>query len=71
MPNMRCVTLYLYYFEELSLDEISKTVGLTANNVKVKLFRSRKKLTSIFKDSPGHLGRLAALLTLSLIGGGT
>jgi len=25
-------------------------IGLTANNVKVKLFRSRKKLTSILKE---------------------
>ena len=40
----------LYYFEDQSLDEISKIVGLTPNNVKVKLFRIRKKLASIFKQ---------------------
>ncbi|MDU8885567.1 sigma-70 family RNA polymerase sigma factor [Yeosuana sp. MJ-SS3] len=43
--------LTLYYFEEHSLDEISKIVGLTANNVKVKLFRSRKKLASILRST--------------------
>ncbi|MEP5338504.1 MAG: sigma-70 family RNA polymerase sigma factor [Algibacter sp.] len=41
--------LTLYYFEELSLDEISKIVDLTNNNVKVKIFRSRKKLATILK----------------------
>lgn len=42
--------LTLYYYEEQSLDEISKIMGLTANNVKVKLFRSRKKLAAILKE---------------------
>ena len=40
--------LTLYYFEEQSLEDISKITGLTANNIKVKLFRSRKKLGTIF-----------------------
>jgi RNA polymerase sigma-70 factor (ECF subfamily) len=47
LPPDDSFLLTLYYFEEQSLDEIAKVVGLTANNVKVKLFRSRKKLTSI------------------------
>lgn len=42
--------LTLYYFEELSLEEISKIMGLKPNNVKVKLFRSRKKLATILKE---------------------
>ena len=42
--------LTLYYFEEQSLDEIANIVGLTANNVKVKLFRSRQKLATILKE---------------------
>ena len=49
LPSDDSFLLTLYYFEEQSLEEISKVVGLTANNVKVKLFRSRKKLTSILK----------------------
>lgn len=39
--------LTLFYFEELSLDEISKIVNLQANNVKVKLYRARKNLAKI------------------------
>jgi len=49
LPPDDCVLLTLYYFEELSLEEIAKVVNLTANNVKVKLFRSRKKLTTILR----------------------
>lgn len=36
--------LGLYYFKELSLDEMSGITGLTSNSMKVKIFRARKKL---------------------------
>ena len=42
--------LTLFYFEQQSLEEIAKVMSLTANNVKIKLFRSRKKLTTILKE---------------------
>ncbi len=51
MPSEDSFLLTLYYFEELSLEEISKIVGLKPNNVKVKLFRSRKKLATILKGN--------------------
>jgi len=50
LPSDDAFLLTLFYFDEQSLDEISKIVNLTVNNVKVKLFRSRKKLMSIFKE---------------------
>jgi len=50
LPSDDAFLLTLFYFEEQSLEEIAKVIGLTANNVKVKLFRSRKKLTSILKE---------------------
>ncbi len=49
LPADDCALLTLYYFEELSLEEIAKVIGVKANNVKVKLFRSRKKLTTILQ----------------------
>ncbi len=49
LPSEDSALLTLYYFEDLSLDEIAVVVNLTANNVKVKLFRSRKKLASILR----------------------
>ncbi len=50
LPSDDAFLLTLFYFEEQSLEEISKVVNLTTNNVKVKLFRSRKKLTTILKE---------------------
>lgn len=50
LPSDDCFLLTLYYFEELSLDEIAKIMQITPNNVKVKLFRSRNKLAVILKE---------------------
>ena len=50
LPSKDAYLITLYYFEELSLEEISKIIGVAANNVKVKLFRSRKKLATILKE---------------------
>lgn len=50
LPKEDSFLLSLYYYEEQSLEEISKIMGIKSNNVKVKLYRSRKKLTSILKE---------------------
>ncbi len=39
----------LYYYDEKDLDEISQITGLTRNNVKVKIFRARQKMSGILK----------------------
>ena len=49
LPSEEAFLLILFYFEEQSLEEISKIIDCTANNVKVKLYRSRKKIASILK----------------------
>lgn len=36
--------LTLFYFKELSLEEMSETTGINVNTLKVKLFRARKRL---------------------------
>jgi len=54
LPSEDSFLLTLYYFEELSLEEIGKIVDLKPNNVKVKLFRSRKKLATILKKTLDH-----------------
>ncbi len=41
------LVLTLHYFEELSLKEISEVMQITVDNVKVRLFRSRKRLATI------------------------
>ncbi len=50
LPSEDSFLLTLYYFEALSLEEISKIVNIEPNTIKVKLFRSRKKLASILKQ---------------------
>lgn len=50
LPEMDGFLLTLYYFEELSLEEIADVVNLNPNHIKVKLFRSRKKLMTILKE---------------------
>lgn len=39
----------LYYFNENSLKEISQIMEINENNLKIKLFRARKKLAGILK----------------------
>ena len=50
LPSEDSFLMTLYYFDDLSLGEISDIMGITANSIKVKLFRSRKKLASILKS---------------------
>lgn len=50
LPSQDSFLLTLYYFEDLSLEEISKIVDIEPNTIKVKIFRSRKKLASILKQ---------------------
>ena len=49
LPGDENFLLTLFYFEDQSLDEIGKIMNINANNVKVKLFRSRQKLAVILK----------------------
>jgi len=50
LPAEDEVIITLFYFDELSLAEISKVVGIDKNNVKVKLFRARKRLATVLKE---------------------
>ena len=37
----------MYYYQELSIDEISKITGIGKSNLKIRLFRARKKIEDI------------------------
>lgn len=41
----------LYYYEELSLEEIADVTGINKANVKVKLFRTRQKMLEILEKA--------------------
>ncbi|NNK86900.1 MAG: sigma-70 family RNA polymerase sigma factor [Flavobacteriaceae bacterium] len=51
LPGDTGFILTLYYYEELSLKEIADITGNGLNNIKVKLFRSRKKLMHLLKEN--------------------
>ena len=51
LPGDDGILITLFYYEELSLQEISAVMDLTANNVKVKLFRARKRLMNLLADT--------------------
>lgn len=42
--------LTMYYFQELSIAEISSIMSISTSNTKVKLFRSRKKLAALLSN---------------------
>lgn len=50
LPGEDAFLLTLYYFDDQSLEEIAKVIDCNSNNVKIKLFRTRKKLASILKE---------------------
>ena len=50
LPSESSYLLTLFYFEELSLDEMSKVINKSANTIKVKLYRARKKLAVILEE---------------------
>jgi len=48
-PKLR-IPLILKEVEDMSVEEIARTMGLTQTNVKVRLFRARKKLAATLGD---------------------
>jgi RNA polymerase sigma-70 factor (ECF subfamily) len=50
LPEDSRAIITLFYFDELSLEEISSITGIESNTVKVKLFRARKKLAIIMEQ---------------------
>src|SRR5215470_5575781 len=48
-PKLR-IPLLLKEVEEMSIEEIARSMGLTETNVKVRLFRARKKLAAMLGE---------------------
>jgi RNA polymerase sigma factor (sigma-70 family) len=61
LPEMDCQVITLYYQHEQSMEEIGTILGLTVNNVKIRLFRARQKLKVIlsrdYMDEMGNISR--------------
>lgn len=50
LPEGDRLLLMLFYYEDLSMEEISHITGLTVSNTKVRLHRLRKKLQESLND---------------------
>lgn len=50
LPEVEAALITLYYFEEQSVKEIAEITNLSEENIKVKLFRSRKKLFTLLQQ---------------------
>ena len=51
LPETDGVVVTLFYYDELSLDEIAEITGLTSGNIRIKLHRSRKKMYQVISES--------------------
>ena len=51
LPEDYRIVLHMFYFEDLSLQEMAEIINIEANTVKVKLFRARKKLATILEQT--------------------
>lgn len=47
LPEIDAAIITFYYFEELSVREIAKITEQSQDNIKIKLYRSRKKLYTL------------------------
>ncbi|MBQ9384108.1 MAG: RNA polymerase sigma factor [Ruminiclostridium sp.] len=50
------ITLYMYYYEGYSLDEIARILGISANTVSSRLRRGRSQLKRLLLDERNDLG---------------
>jgi len=50
LPEEDNVLLNLYYYEGLSISDISDITGLSESNVKIKTFRARKKVYAVLHE---------------------
>ena len=50
LPETDGVVVTLFYYDEMTLDEIAKVTGLSNNNIRIKLHRSRKKMHRVISE---------------------
>ncbi|PHS63283.1 MAG: RNA polymerase [Flavobacterium sp.] len=51
LPEQEAAIITLFYFEEQSIKEIAEITALSEENIKVKLYRSRKKMFTLLKQN--------------------
>ncbi len=51
LPAKYSIVIHLYYYEGYSVDEISKTVGISKSNVQIRLMRGRSMLKESLEET--------------------
>ena len=51
LPKKYSIVLHLYYYEDYSVREISRILGISETNVQTRLMRARKKLRVQLKEA--------------------
>lgn len=50
LPEKYRIVIHLFYYEDMEIKEISKVLGISESNVKVRLSRGRKMLKDRLKE---------------------
>ena len=50
LPQKYRVVIHLFYYEQMSVEEISNTLGIKASTVRTHLTRARKNLSRMLKE---------------------
>jgi RNA polymerase sigma factor (sigma-70 family) len=50
LPETDAVVVTLFYYDELSLEEIAEVTELTSSNIRIKLHRSRKRMYRVLSE---------------------
>jgi RNA polymerase sigma-70 factor (ECF subfamily) len=53
LPEKYRTSILLFYFNELSYEEISEVMGISLSNTKILLFRGKKMLQEIYREETG------------------
>lgn len=57
LPEKYRLVLQLFYFEDMSVEQIADTLTLTKSNVKVQLMRAREQMKEILRKEEEYSGR--------------
>ncbi len=53
LPEKYRTSIILFYFNELSYEEISEIMGISLSNTKILLFRGKKMLLTLYREETG------------------
>ena len=58
LPPERRTAVVLFYYEDMSVEQIARCLGVPAGTVKSRLSRARKQLREMLQDQEGAYGQL-------------